>query len=193
VLSILGIAVGFTAWDQADRLATFGIAASIWAVVTILIALFIGGFTTGRMAGLATKRATRLHGVVLWSVYMVLIMMAVSMGLATIMGGTFGLLGSAAGGVAQGTVQEMGRGRSPEAIGERMGVSPDTLRAAAESVRRDIERSQEEISGAVSTGAWVTLLLMGFSLGAAVLGSQTGARRTDEPDEPITRRPLDDT
>jgi hypothetical protein len=186
-LTLLGVAIGMGAWSRGDEAQSFGIAALIWTVITLLVSLFIGGRITGRMAGLIDKGDSRRHGVLLWSLFTVLMLTMMAMGLGTIMGGAFSFVGQtasgAAAGAAQGAVQQGGvrgewgdRGERGGVMGERQEARLDTAKAQAESLKQNVVQNQEEITGAVSAGAWAALILMILSLGAAVVGAASGAR-----------------
>jgi hypothetical protein len=166
VLTVLGIAIGSTVWDRGEA-ESIGIGAVVWTLISLLISLFVGGLTAGRMAGLLSRRDSRLHGIVMWSVFTLLMLWIMSMGLGTIAGSTFGFLGQAA---------------TTPATGAEA-VPMDSLRVAAESLGSGVVRNQEEITGAVSRGAWATLALMALSIGAAVLGAAAGAPRIPAPEQ----------
>jgi hypothetical protein len=106
VLSTLGAAIGFTAFDpgQGDSASELGIGVAIWFALTAVVSLFIGGLTTGRLAGVLTRGDGRLHGVVMWSLSTLLALYFVSVGAGRLVGGAFDVLSrttaAAAGGVA---------------------------------------------------------------------------------------------
>ncbi len=65
ILSVLGTAIGASAIDpMGDRnpFSGFGVGASIWAGVTTLLAIAVGGFTAGFLA----RRSGGLHGLLAW-------------------------------------------------------------------------------------------------------------------------------
>lgn len=150
VLALLGTAIGFAAWDPGDRVDTLGAGLGIWVVVSGIVALFVGGLTTGRLAGILTRGDGALHGVVLWSLSSLLVAWLVLSGLGTLVGGAFGILGraasAAAGGVASGVGQLAGQAtdldfgmlqREIERTLEQTqspALQPDTLRAEAERI-----------------------------------------------------------
>ena len=155
LLSLLGMAIGLDVWEPGDRLRTLGGALGIWVVVSGIIALFVGGLTTGRLAGILTRGDGALHGVVLWSLSTVLAAWLVASGLTTVVGGTFGLVerttAAAAGGIAStlggaGATAMSGIAgvdleelqREVELILEQTGepaLRPDTLAADVEAAR----------------------------------------------------------
>jgi hypothetical protein len=111
-----------------------------------------------------------------------------TMGMGRLMGGAFSFMGQTASGAAAGATQgatQQGGGRAQDNVEQNIGAGVDSVRAAAESVKQDVVRNQEEITGAVSTGAWAALILMILSLAAAVVGAASGARRVVQA-EPAT-------
>jgi hypothetical protein len=100
-LALLGVAIGLSAWDPAVpggvRAGQVATGVGIWTVVSGLIALFIGGMTTGRLAGVLTRKDGALHGVVVWSLTMVLITWLIISGATMLLGGAFGIIGQTAG------------------------------------------------------------------------------------------------
>ena len=105
VLGILGIAVGFGAYDLGDSLQGYGIGAAIWVIVSTLIALFVGGRTTGRLAGIVTRGDGILHGIVLWGVSTIFAAWLATNSIGAIAGGTLSLAGNVVGATASGVAQ----------------------------------------------------------------------------------------
>jgi len=66
-LTLLGAAIGFSAWQPGESTGALGVGAAIWAIVSVLLSLFIGGRTTGRLAGILTRTDGILHGILLWA------------------------------------------------------------------------------------------------------------------------------
>lgn len=109
VLTTLGAAIGFAAFDpgQGDSAAGLGIGAAAWFAVTAVVSMFVGGMTTGRMAGVLTRPDGMIHGVILWSLSLLLALYIGSMGLGRLLGGVTSLVAgttsAAVGGVAGAT------------------------------------------------------------------------------------------
>ena len=72
LLSILGVALGLTAADPGrnDYLAT---GAGIWAALTGLISLFLGGWVTAQCTAGENKAEAALYGVILWGLMFALV------------------------------------------------------------------------------------------------------------------------
>lgn len=111
MFAVLGGAIGLAAWDT-DSGKALGIGAAVWTLVSILAALYLGGTTTGRLAGVLTRKDGILHGIVLWSVSMLFTVWLIANGVGALAGTTFRIFGNvagaAAGAVAQGAATAVG-------------------------------------------------------------------------------------
>jgi hypothetical protein len=112
VLSTLGAAIGLAAFDPNSSAKSFGIGTALWAVLSLLVALFLGGSTTGRLAGVLSRTDGFLHGALLWALSTLLTLWLLSRGVGAVAGTTFRALGSVvgatAGAVAQGAATAAG-------------------------------------------------------------------------------------
>lgn len=106
VLYLAGIGTGLAALDIGESASGLGIGAAIWAILVPLIALFIGGMTTGRLAGVLSREDGFLHGVLTWALSLLVGVWLLGQGVGAIFGTTFrvagDLLGATAGAVASG-------------------------------------------------------------------------------------------
>jgi hypothetical protein len=209
VLALLGAAIGLAAWDPDSPGGIGGgeVAAGlgIWAALSALVALFIGGATTGRLAGILRRSDGMLHGVVLWAVTTVAILWLVASGVGMVLGGAFRVAGAATGVATQAVgaaapevagpaLTATVRGEERDVLVSRITQQTQLSRAEAEQVVSDVEQTQQQIAaqidtlaerapamaaaaaGTASRAAWWTLLALGLSLGAAVFGARTTAR-----------------
>lgn len=197
VLALIGLAIGLGAWEAGDDVGTLGAGVGIWTVVSGIIALFVGGMVTGRLAGILTRGDGILHGAVLWSLSTILAAWLITSGVGTIVGGALGMVGQAASAVAGG-VGQIGASAVGQAGGIDLGaiqrevdsalretgdpaLHPDSLGAAAqgigdrttgpastEDIARDIEASIRERSGRVDRAAV-----------ANVIAARTGMSQTE--------------
>ena len=77
LLVILGSAIGLSVADATDAEAVgqgLGIGAIVWMLVTAFVAYFLGSLLTARLAGKSERAVGMLHGVTLWSVGTVLML-----------------------------------------------------------------------------------------------------------------------
>lgn len=133
VMALFGMAIGLDVWEPGDSLQTLGGTLGIWVAVSGVIALFVGGLTTGRLAGILTRGDGALHGVVLWSVSTVLAAWLVSSGLTTVVGGTFGLVERTTAAAAGGIASTLGQAGAAAASGIE-GLDIDELQREVEQI-----------------------------------------------------------
>lgn len=140
MLSLLGVGIGLANVNPATgdnpSLATFGTNAGIFGAVSVIVATFLGAWASGRLSGSPSRTDGMLHGVVTWSVATLLFIYLLTTTLGSLVGGTFGMLGSTVQSIAQGAQGAAG------GIGQ---VLPDDLRA---QVDRLFERGQAAAQGA---------------------------------------------
>lgn len=187
-LTLLGAAIGFSAWQPGESARALGIGAAIWAIISVLLSLFIGGRTTGRLAGILTRTDGILHGILLWALSTIVAVWLLASGVSALAGGATGLVGNVLGVGAQAASQVAGGAASSrsgraatEDLGERAEGFVEANRAKAESLADTLGAKAAAVArdaeGSADTGAWLALLALGLSLGAAVAGAASTARR----------------
>lgn len=122
-LGLLGIGIGFGTMNPADEqnpVQTISIATGIWLIISTLIALFVGGWASGRLTGSPVENDGMWHGFVTW-------------GLVTLF--TFYLLTSAVGQVLNTTASAIGQGLSMLGQGASA-VAPEAGKAVKEQLRQ---------------------------------------------------------
>lgn len=137
VFSVLGLAIGLGAYDVGDAARPFGIGAAVWVLLTALVTLFVGGMTTGRLAGVLTRGDGMLHGIVLWGVSALLAAWMVASGAGALLGGAFNVVGRTAAAATGGVV-----GAAGQVIGGAVGQAGNVdLGALQQEVERTLEQS----------------------------------------------------
>lgn len=99
VFTLAGAAIGLGAWNPSGGVG-LGIGAAIWAIVSILISLYVGGATAGWAAGALTRPVGMLHGALVWALTTLVTTWLVASGISTIAGAAFGVAGKVAGATA---------------------------------------------------------------------------------------------
>lgn len=120
LLSILGLGVGAGAIDplsEANPVAGIGTGAGIWFAVSLLLALFAGGYVAGRAAGIPRRQDGMLHGLLTWA-------------LTTLL--TFYLLTTTVGGLIGGTTRVFGQTLAATGRGIAT-VAPQVAEAAGDA------------------------------------------------------------
>lgn len=90
VLTVLGLALGLSAFDPSSSGASIGRAAGLWSGVMAVISFFIGGWVAGFTAGLYRPSMSWLNGFIVGAAALSLILWLASMGL----GNALGIVGS---------------------------------------------------------------------------------------------------
>ena len=96
-LIMLGLSIGFATIDPASAqggLGGLGIGTAIWWILSSIIALFAGGWVSGRLAGLQRIFDGALHGIVTWGLVMLLSIYFVTSAVGTIIGSGFSMIGN---------------------------------------------------------------------------------------------------
>lgn len=153
VLSLLGVAVGLSAWELGDSARDLGVGIGIWMLISALLAYFVGGMITGRMAGVLTRGDGAIHGVLMWGVSTLVNLWLLGTVAGTLLGGAFSVVRStvdAAAGVAAGGVSALG-GAAAGATGD---IDFTALQREIETALRqtgDPALQPESIQGAVDS------------------------------------------
>lgn len=182
VLTVLGAAIGLTALDGGADGQAFGIGAAIWALLVPLITLFVGGATAGRLAEVRDRSSGFIHGALVWGLSLLLAVWLIGTGASRILGGTLSLAGDVAGGAvstagsiaSRGDVDEASlqaaRARLEAEAADR-GITEAEVRAEAERLQQQAGNVADTTQDVAAGGAWLALLALGLSLGAAAFGA----------------------
>lgn len=104
-LSLLGLGIGMGTVDpmtEANPLSGLGTGAIIWWAVSMLLALFAGGYVAGHLAGVPRKLDSSLHGVLTWCLFTLLSLYLLTTAIGRIMSGVGNVLGTTASLIGQG-------------------------------------------------------------------------------------------
>ena len=159
VLSAFGAAIGLTsvANSGAPRSDAGGVgsAVGIWSIISLLIALFIGGWITARACGPMSKSSALLNGAVLWATTLAISAWLLSNGVS----GAFGIAASNAG-AAINQVQQSGV-KLP---------NPANVPTVTADQTRDIAGNAAKVGWSFAIGSLL-------ALASALFGANVGARR----------------
>ncbi len=134
MLGVLGLGIGLMQFDPAtnsDPLQGFGTGAAVWSVLSILIALFAGGWIAGRLSGVPRKTAGTLHGLVVWGLATVLMLQLATSAVGSVVGGAMSVLGSAA------RVAAEGIGAAAPAVGGQIASRTDGANVQWSDIRAE--------------------------------------------------------
>jgi hypothetical protein len=177
VLTLLGTAIGLSVQDRV-RPENLSIGAALWALVTMMIALFIGGVVTSKCTVGENKGEAAIHGIIMWAVLFASILFLVAAGMRA---GFNALVGASS--LAHNAAPDL-TSQDWEAAARRAGIPQERLdqwRRQAADLPPDTRRAAEEpanaeaASRALMIASWWalggTVLSMLAAMGGALVGS----------------------
>lgn len=172
VLSVLGVAIGFSAYDRGDNPRNYLMGAGWWAAISALIAFAFGGWFAARTSAARGGPNGMINGAMVWAV-------AVPLSLALFTGSVASLGSTAA--VSASNAQ---RDNMTSAQGQG-NIADQARQASAQLQNQMTPENMERASDTGARTAWGTLasLVLGFL--AASIGGYAGARR--DTVETVTR------
>lgn len=90
LLGLLGQAIGFSVMDDVSG-DSLGIGAAIWATLTIVLALFAGGWVCSRFTVGEDQTEAVLYGAILWGTMFIVLLVLAGIGLSMGMGAMLGV------------------------------------------------------------------------------------------------------
>jgi hypothetical protein len=160
LLTSLGLAIGVSAVDpsQPDGSA-IGTGAAVWTALTLLISLFVGGWTSTRLSMLWERTTALFEGALVWVLSMILILYLAANGIGLVASGAMSMVGQTAeaassaigGGVenlASGDVDQMlDRLRDPQTasqIASVTGQPREEVQSTLNSIAMDVENARDD-------------------------------------------------
>jgi hypothetical protein len=102
LLSSLGLAIGVSATDprnvDAEKVSR---GAAIWTGLSLLVALFIGGWASTRLSLLWERTTAMFEGVLVWVLSLIIVLYLTASGVSLVVNDGFGIAGTAAADAAQ--------------------------------------------------------------------------------------------
>jgi hypothetical protein len=158
VLSGIGAAIGLTtiANSGAPRsdASAVGSAVGIWSIVSLLIALFLGGWITARACGPMNRSTALLNGAILWATTLAISAWLLSSGVS----GAFGIVASNAG----------------EIINQ---AAPNVPTDVPNAIPNATAQQTRDFAGDAATVGWSFSLGALLGLVAALIGASIGTRQ----------------
>lgn len=179
LLSVLGMAVGFSALEPAQQTpgAGFGWGAAIWAIISLSISLFIGGYVAGRFAPTGTRGNGAMNGALVWGLSLILGIYLVGTGVKSLTNGMFSVVGQAsqASGSTQSQIGQLARqagvdtGRiqqSAEQAAQKAGDAARTTGTSGTAENAEARQTADRAADYAAAGSWV--LLIGSLIGLCI-------------------------
>jgi hypothetical protein len=131
LLGLLGAGIGLgtvnTNAGNTPSAAVLGVGAGLWWIISSFVALLVGGYVAGWLAGIETRRDGALHGLIAWGIATSLSVWLLTSAVGGLVGGGVSLLGNVS--------SAAGKGISDAAtpLAQGAGLSPDSLQQTAQA------------------------------------------------------------
>jgi len=158
LMTALGVAVGISAAQPGETEAsTLGTGAGIWAAVSLLLALFIGGMVPSKIGAIFDGTTGFFEGALVWVVSVLLMLYFASSGVSMLAGGAFRMVGGAAqavssvvqnqnvevsGGVDQ-ILQRLKDPKTAQQIASATGMQQSEVQASLSETAQRVENSRD--------------------------------------------------
>jgi hypothetical protein len=167
LLTLVGSALGLPVVGNIHP-SMVGMGAVVWAILSTVAALFVGGWVTSQLMEGESKVEAALHGVILWGVLFGLLLWLMAGGIKA---GFNPMVGLAQFG---GTLTQDKSAQDWEAAARRAGVSQETI----DKGRREAGDAQQDAAEATTGVTWWVVLGTLLSMVAAVVGALVGVGPT---------------
>ncbi|MEL6453278.1 MAG: hypothetical protein AAFQ40_01010 [Cyanobacteria bacterium J06623_5] len=159
MLSALGAAIGgFAAGEAAPT--TIGTSLGIWAVISLLISLFLGSWVMAASCGPMNNKTAMLNGTILWATTLVISGWLLASGVS----GTFGVIAANAGGALTQVV-------------EPGGASLPSQEQVAEAIPNVTPTEAAQYAGTAAKSGLTFLVGSLLGLVASLIGATVGAKK----------------
>ncbi|SFN23389.1 hypothetical protein [Nitrosomonas communis] len=142
-----------------------------WYIVTAFIVYFLGGILAGKLSGNTDRRAATLHGVVVWSITIIIAVILASMGVS-------GLLSSAAGAIK--TTATAGTNLTQAVSSGKEGATsqlPSSLQPLIGSIKQGIKKGASQDEQKLEKAAeQIDPQALGLIAGALIRGDEKEAK-----------------
>ena len=160
ILTVLGLAVGASAFEPRDVGQSLGLGAAIWGILSAIIAFFLGGWVAAKTAAVSGSGSGLINGLMVGAAILALLLWLAGTGV----GALLGTLGSNIGDITD-VVQQQGTSTTEAQAQAEQQIGQVDASAAFENVR---------------DSAWGTLAGLVVPLVASALGGLAGQNRRED-------------
>jgi hypothetical protein len=169
LLTLLGGSIGLSIRDEVNA-DTFGTSASIWAIASSIIALFVGGYITSQCTVGENAGESVVHGLIMWGVVFAFIVWLTAAGVRA---GFNAMIGVA----SVGTSAMQGVNENWETLARQAGVPPERIDEWRQQAGANVQdpQNQEQAADVAMQASWWTLFGVMLSMAAAAIGAWLGS------------------
>jgi uncharacterized membrane protein len=180
VLSLLGASIGLSVYEDVNR-NTLNYGAAAWAIISLLISLFLGGWFVSQATVGENKCEAAVHGILMWGVFFALTLGLTAMGIRA---GFNSLIGAAT--IAEKTgindQANVDRGTLDKNLRDA-GFNDQQIAKVHETLDNPVQKARDVVNDPqtrenVKTASWWTLFGVLLSMAAALVGALVGAGPT---------------
>jgi ABC-type transport system involved in multi-copper enzyme maturation permease subunit len=174
LLSLLGLAIGASAYNPGDNAGNYGLGAGLWGGLSALLAFLVGGWVAARTAGVRGERNGMLNGAMVWALAIPLLLYLLSSGI--------GAAARTASTVASGGLEAAAQttDNNPNLTGAQTPAEAGVNNLQDQANALTTPENVNNIADATRRGALGTLGSLLLGLGAASLGGYFGSRPLHE-------------
>jgi hypothetical protein len=144
LLSLLGVGIGLGTVDtnagDTPGAAVLGIGAGVWWIISSFIALLVGGYVAGWLAGIETRRDGALHGLIAWGLATLVSFWLLTSAIGGIMGSGFSMLRDVS------SVTGKGISDAVTPLAQGAGLSPDSLQPTMQTYLQPMDADPTTMS-----------------------------------------------
>jgi hypothetical protein len=174
LLTVLGLAVGSSAFEPGTDASDWGTGAGIWGAISAILALFAGGWVAAKTAAVGGKFSGLMNGLMAGLATVLLLIWLTTTGLSNVLG----FLGNNIADITSVASDTFGVDVDDvtNTDGATTGADVD---AAADDAQASVTNAatSEETYDRVRDGAWGTFIALLLALGAAAVGGLIGSNR----------------
>jgi hypothetical protein len=180
VLSLLGASIGLSVYDDVNR-TTLNYGAAAWAIISLLVALFLGGWFVSQATVGENKCEAAVHGILMWGVFFALTLALTAMGIRA---GFNSLIGAATIAEKTGVTDHASTDRGTLDKNLRdAGLNDQQIAKVHEGLDNPVQKVRDVANDPqtrenVKTASWWTLFGVLLSMAAALVGALVGAGPT---------------
>lgn len=196
MLGLLGVGIGAATVDprtEQSPLSGLGAGSAIWLVISTIIAMFIGGWTAGRLSGVVSQLSGVLHGAVVWGLATLVALYFLTSTAGGLISGAANLLGGVVSTGSQVAAQSPGLSDEIREQLRQRGIDIDSLEARAQDERTQAQAAEKArqagstIAGGISRAGIFGFFAMLIGLASALWGAAIGVPREPTATVPTER------
>ena len=144
LLTALGLALGVSAVDTETEPGNLGMGAAVWAAISLLLSLYVGGMVSTRIAAIFDKTTGLFEGTLVWVVSLLMIVYLAGSGIGFVAGGAFKLVGGASqtiGSMVAGGTPDISQGSVDQVVQRLRDPQTASMLAGATGMQEDQVRN----------------------------------------------------